>query len=592
MIRKLPFRATALAAVIAVALSACGSGSGGGSGSGPGFNLASQQELNPSTKTGGTLNLITGLSGFDNMDPGGTYLGVTWNLFRTFSRTMLAFPHKIGDKQLVGDLATGPGVVSNNGKTWTYTLRQGATFEDGSAITSKDVKWAIERSNWSDYLKGNGPTYFYNILTPPDLPQFAKFENLDVYKDGDAAFDKIIETPDDHTIVFNLPRPFGEFDYAMTLLQTAPVPYQRDLKDPEGYAKKPMSSGAYKITYYDPTKELKLVKNEAYNSQSDPEHLHPTTVDTIDLQIGVDATERDERLLDGQADVDLGSALNVANYARVLQDPALKSQTDDSPDGSLIYASINTEVIPNLDCRKAIEYGIDKSTVLNELGGQWGGSIANRMLPDDIPGPKPTSVMYPFNANAAHDSLAACKAKNPELFDANGQLDFKLAVQTNNPDQQNAATAIQASLKQVGINADIKLYPYGGFATQYCGNPAYALNHQLGMCISVWAADWPSGYGFLDQLVTEHGIGQNGGTNYSYLKDPKLLQIESQALSTNVLATQQQAWAQMDEVTMQDAAFVPLVQRNVLRFRSSRLTNVMINDAGEGAYDLSVLGVK
>jgi peptide/nickel transport system substrate-binding protein len=585
---KFPIRAGAVAGALALVLSACGSSSSGSASSaaGPGFDLAGKQVLNPSTKAGGTINLISSQS-FDSIDPGITYAAQTWNLFRTFARPMMAYEHTPGGNQIVGDLATGPGVQSNGGKTWTYTLRDNATFEDGTPITSGDVRWAIERANWSS-LVGNGPTYFHNILTPQNDP---RFDNLDIYKSGDAMFDNIIVTKDPKKITFNLPQAFGEFDYVMTLLQTAPVERSVDQKDSGGtYGKRPISTGAYKIASYDPGKELKLVRNDAYNQQSDPNHMHAALADTIDVQLGVDSSERDQRLLDGEADADLGSALTVANHAKVLQDPTLKSEADDAPDYSIAYASINTQLIPDVSCRQAIEYAVDKNTVLNQLGGQWGGTIATNLLTPGIPG----AVQFPsytYNPAQAKTLLAKCKANSPDLFDSSGALSFKIAAQTNAPDLQNAATAIQSSLQGAGIDTQVTLFPFGQYS-QYCGNQAYAKAHRLGMCLANWGPDWLTGYGMLDQLVTSNGISTTGSQNYAFLNDTTVNALEKDALSSVEPSTQQQDWVKIDHRVMDLAAVVPLMDRHVMRFRSSRLTNVMIDEAGSGGYDLSVLGVK
>ena len=592
VIPKISIRAGAIAAALALVLSACGSSSGGGSGAsamGPGYNLASSQVLNASDKAGGTMNLISSQT-FDSIDPGITYSAQTWNLFRMFARPMMAYEHTPGGNQIVGDLATGPGKESDNGKTWTYTLDPGATFEDGTAITSSDVRWAIERSNWST-LVGNGPTYFRNILTPASDPRFAQFANLDVYKDGDKAFDKIIDTSDPTKIVFHLPNSFGEFDYVMTLLQTAPVERGIDSKDAgDTYAKKPISTGAYKIQSYSPGKELKLVPNPAYNQQSDPNHMHVARAALVDVQLGVDSGERDQELLDGQADADLGSALNVADHAKVLQDNVLKSETDDAPDSSIAYSSINTQLIPDVDCRQAIEYAVNKNTVQNQLGGSWGGSIATNLLPPSIPG----AVQFPtytYDPGRARTLLAKCKSDSPQLFDSSGALSFKIAAQVNAPDLQNAATAIQSSLAGVGINTQVTLFPFGQYS-QYCGNQDYSRAHKLGMCLANWGPDWLTGYGMLDQLVTANGISATGSQNYAFLNDKTVNDLEQDALNSVEPSTQQQDWVKIDHRVMDLAAIVPLTQRNVMRFRSSSLTNVMINQAGSGGYDLSVLGVK
>jgi peptide/nickel transport system substrate-binding protein len=591
VISKLSIRAAALAVAAALVIGACGS-STTGSVQGPGFDRASSQILNPAGKGDGTVRIVTSSANLDSIDPGQTYSAPTWNLYRAFIRTVLAFKHEPGaaGAKLVGDLATGPGEVAKDGKTWTYTIRDGATFEDGKPITSQDIAWAIERSGWSQAVSG-GPTYFYTILTPPG----SKYEKWDVFKDGPLG-KEVIDYTDPHKLVFHLPKPFGEFDFLMTTPATAPVPYMVDAKDAAAaYSKKPVASGAYKIQTWDPGKELKLVRNDAYNAKSDPELLHVANAAALDLQLGVDPAERDQRLLDGQADIDFSSSLTVANHAKVLSDPALKSQIDDSVDGSLVYGSINFDVVPNLDCRQAIELGVNKDAVLNELGGPYGGTKATNLVPDAIPGHS-SFDLYTYDPDKAKAALAKCRAASPgdPNFDkSTGRYKFVLATQTNSPDLANAATAMQASLKGVGIDIEVQLYPFYAYSTQYCGNAPFAKYHHLGVCLGIWGADWPTGYGFLDQLITRHGILPNGGSsNWSNYTSPAVDQLEEQALATSDASAQQKLWAQIDHKAMEDAAVIPLIQRKVLRFRSAKLTNVMIDTASGGGYDLPMLGVK
>ncbi len=90
-----------------------------------------------------------------------------WNFARYYSRQLVttkAEPGKAG-AELTPDLATGLAKVSDGGKTYTYTLRDGITWEDGKPITSKDVKYGIERVWAQDVLSG-GPTYLKDVLDP------------------------------------------------------------------------------------------------------------------------------------------------------------------------------------------------------------------------------------------------------------------------------------------------------------------------------------------------------------------------------------------------------------------------------------------
>lgn len=92
------------------------------------------------------------------------------NFARLYARSLVTFKPAAGKEslQVVPDLATGLGKASADAKTWTYTLRKGVKFEDGTEITSKDVKYAIERSNFAPEALSNGPTYFKAYLEGGD----------------------------------------------------------------------------------------------------------------------------------------------------------------------------------------------------------------------------------------------------------------------------------------------------------------------------------------------------------------------------------------------------------------------------------------
>ena len=71
-----------------------------------------------------------------------------WNLTRLYTMPLMTYkscPGQCG-LQVVPDLATGPGVVTDNGLTWTYHIQPDVKFEDGTTVTSADVKYAVERT--------------------------------------------------------------------------------------------------------------------------------------------------------------------------------------------------------------------------------------------------------------------------------------------------------------------------------------------------------------------------------------------------------------------------------------------------------------
>ncbi|MGH3823494.1 MAG: ABC transporter substrate-binding protein, partial [Pseudonocardiaceae bacterium] len=115
---------------------------------------------NPSDAKGGTLRFANS-GDWDSLDPADTYYAYAWNFVRLYGRALVMFTSAPGRQgaTLVPDLAESLGRSSEDAKTWTYTLRPGVKFEDGTPVTSKDVKYAVERSLDKTTFP-NGPTYF------------------------------------------------------------------------------------------------------------------------------------------------------------------------------------------------------------------------------------------------------------------------------------------------------------------------------------------------------------------------------------------------------------------------------------------------
>ena len=112
-------------------------------------------------------------------------------------------------------------------------------FSDGTPITSADVKYAIERTNYSPDVLSNGPTYFKATLVDNPGKGYQG-----PYKDKTGNLKSIV-TPNATTIVFHLKKPFADFDYLTSNPQTAPVPKAKDTG--ADYVKHIVSSGSYRV---------------------------------------------------------------------------------------------------------------------------------------------------------------------------------------------------------------------------------------------------------------------------------------------------------------------------------------------------------
>src|SRR5580704_3621567 len=342
----------ALGAVAALALAACGGGSSG-SGSGgsttsstaAGFNAAITTVVNPSSHKGGTLSF--GLSSTpDSTDPGNTYYAFMWNLTRLYTMPLMTYkacPGKCG-LQVVPDLATGPGVVSDNGLTWTYHIQPDVKFEDGTTVTSADVKYAVERT-FDRSLFPLGPSY-YPLLLAPQKPAYPgpytdRSKNLMGLK--------AVQTPNPTTIVFHLARPFADFNYVAAIPQSAPVPPNKDTG--ANYQLHPISTGPYKFQSYQLNKTLTMVPNTFWKQSTDPNAKQLPS--KIVVNLNMNANDIDNRLMAGDLDVDAaGTSVQAAARAKILSSPALKASSDNPISGFLWFAYLDTKVAPlnNVAC--------------------------------------------------------------------------------------------------------------------------------------------------------------------------------------------------------------------------------------------------
>jgi peptide/nickel transport system substrate-binding protein len=123
------------------------------------YDAAVGKVFNPSNVKGGTLRMANA-GDWDSFDPADTYYSFSWDFVRLYGRSLVMFAPGPGPEgtKLVPDLAESLGTPSDGAKTWTYKLRKNVKFEHGTVVTSKDVKYAVERSLDKDTFP-NGTTY-------------------------------------------------------------------------------------------------------------------------------------------------------------------------------------------------------------------------------------------------------------------------------------------------------------------------------------------------------------------------------------------------------------------------------------------------
>ena len=537
-------------------LAACGGGGGGAtSGEESGGRSASYDGV----KDGGTLYVLTSQEGASTLDPQRVYTGAELGAWgSTFTRTLTTYKPVAGKEgtELVPDMATDLGTASDDLKTWSFTLRDGVTWEDGSEVTCADIAYGVSRTFAAEVTAGEGPMYALSYLDIPEGDSdFGSAYPGPWLADADqqALFDKAVAC-DGKTITFTLQVPVADFNYTVGLLAFAPVPKAQDTADQ--YGLKPFSNGPFKVESYEEGKEMVLVRNENWSQDSDP--VRKPKVDKIVWQFGLDEAVIDERMI-----ADAGDDKNAIVYGGILPenlqtvfgDDQFKDRRTDGFDGFVSYTMFNVEKVNCVEVRKAIWLALDREALRTAAGGPFTGEFAKSFVAPLLAADyAPAKLVEGLNEDGTPNVEAATammdKAKEacPDLHArATGE-----GLRFDHPDsatwQKNIAIWID-SLKAIGVNIiDNPIEPSKYYST---------INGDRGdMMRAGWAADWANASTVIPEL-----FGDGGGFNYhNNENDPAFAEfqegVDAAKAETN-RSKQSDEWKKLNQYVIDQVWSIP-----------------------------------
>jgi peptide/nickel transport system substrate-binding protein len=560
--------------VIVLAVS-CGGGAGGRVDVpvlSAGANAGVDGLRSPSDAAGGTLRVVA--PKVDSLDPQRSYLPGVWNLMRLYTRTLVTYSSQPGSTdQLVPDLATDLGTPSEDGLTWTFTLREGVRFESGRPITSRDLKYGIERSFASDVVVG-GPTYVVDLLDDPANPYAGPYQDEAADKLGLGA----VETPDDRTIVFRLRAPMPDLPFVLALPSSGPVPIEADTG--ADYGADPVSSGPYAISSVDAATGILLERNPQWDPATDD--VRTALPERVVVRTGLSGVERDQALLAGSADIDLsGTGVQPATTARLAADDdnPLRERVDDLTTGAVRMLALPTDVAPmdNPACRAAVAATVDRGAVQESLGGAVNAVRSSRLWPRALDGGQEDADPRP-DLRAARSALETCG--KPDGFST------VLAV-ADTPTSVVVAEEVAGQLAEVGIEVEVRPLDATTFYATDVGNPDAVAANGYGIVLATWTADFPTPASFLVPLVDGRSVRTVGNTNYARLSDAEInTQIDTARVSGDLAA-----WRKVAAAARDTGAYVPLSETRVQLVAGQRLRNGLVMQPYSG-YDLATAGVE
>jgi len=577
----------ALGIAAAIVISGCSSSASSTSGTSTpsssssgaaGYSAAFDKIVNPSTTTGGTLNLLTS-SDCDSWDPQRTYYGWCWNMQRLFTRSLIGYQALNGTKfVLAPDLATDMGTHNANFTQWTYTLKPGIKWSNGTPVTPMDIKYGVERLFATDVINGGPSSYFVSGIKAPK-------GYAGPYKSGD---DNVGITTTATTITFNLTGPNADFNYLMAMAASAPVPYK--VEGGPGfkgatYTKHPLSTGPFMIQSYTPNKSIVFVRNPNWSQATDTIR-HPL-VNEVVLTVDTDPVDIDKKLQAGTADANASAGVQAEFQALILTNPTLKANADDPVAAADRYAAIIPSVIPNVHCRQAIFYAWDKAGFIRAYGGAIAGVPAGGMAPPGISGYTASFNPYPSGAGNTGDDVKA-KAELAACGQPNG-FSTKIAYGTPSGHAAAAFAVEQAALAKVGIQVTAAPNDSSSYYSTWIGSPQNLKNQGIGIAFAGWGADFPTGVGFFQSITNGNSILPVGNSNYASLNDPTVNAVLDKAPAGQATEAD---WESLNSAIAQSATYLPILYEKDLYYRNPHMTNVTCDNAlAFGIYDFVNVGV-
>jgi peptide/nickel transport system substrate-binding protein len=507
-------------------------------------------------KTGGTFRVDVN-SDTDYIDPALAYYVVSWQWEFETCVKLLNYPEqgaKKGGSNLIPEAAAAMPVVSNNGRTYTFTVRKGYKFSPPSnqAVTAGTYAFVFKR-------------LLAHTMNSPSASFFADLiQGAQAYNDGTASSISGISVKG-NKITFRLLRQSPDFLARMAMPFTCAVPTNTPF-DPNGVQNTIAGAGPYYLKQWVPNRSFVLVKNPNWKGSVNPQDPKAQNWSQIVYTVGKDYNAIKLEVQSGQSDWG-GDGMPPTAYADLWNQygpnsklgKAGKQQFFVNSILDLRYEAMNTSrpLFAHANLRRALNFAIDRKTI-QQQNGSYAGKLTDQILPPAMPGYSPVNT-YP---TATGPNIAQAQ----KLAGSTGQGQTAVIYTCNSGACPNRASVLAANLATIGIKADIQQFKR---STQFVkeGNKGEPYD----IADEHWGADYADPFDFVNVLLDGNTIKPANNDNFAYFNDPSWnAQMEQAAnLSGNARWS---AYAKLDaKLTSGPAPWASYSNGNERDFFSARI---------------------
>lgn len=393
--------------------------------------------------------------------------------------------------------------ISEDGLEYTFKIRQGVKFHDGSELTIDDVKYTFDRlmgTNGGEKMKNN----FDNVVSA--------------------------EAVDASTFKFTLAEPNSNFLYSLTALTSAIIPASNDGKHNEN----PIGTGPFAFEKYAPGMNLIVKKNENYWREGLPYLDKVTFVFQSDDQAAIMS------LLANEVDV------TAVPWQRVNEVTDSYNTSHQNNNSSLVVTFNETKApFDNAKVRQAIAMAINKDDIIDSVFSGYAVKLGSNMSPAMGDFHDPSLVdMYPFDVEKAKALLA--EAGYEDGFSTT------ITVSSHNGIYSNIAQIVVENLKAIGIDVEIEVVEWGIWLERVYFGRDYEMT-------AIDLTGRPSAYEVLNDYVST-----NDAENFFLFKNAEFDQVMEDVLQEIDPDKQIQYYREAQKILAEQAAAVYIADYQII----------------------------
>jgi ABC-type transport system substrate-binding protein len=433
--------------------------------------------------------------------------------------------------------------ISDDNLVFTFHLREGVKFHDGTDFNADAVKFSFDRQYVEDHPYNDlGPWQYWG------------------YMDMSSIVDRI-EVVDDYTVKFYLQRVEAPFlanlamDFAAIVSPTAVEEYGAEFKN------NPVGTGPFQFVSWTKDDNIVLDANKDYWGEG-------PYIDRLILRVIPDATARFLALQNGEVDViDFPAAddlelMEEDSNIELIQQPGL----------NVGYLAMNTDKEPfdNKLVRQAMNYAVDRQSIIDAVYGS-AGQVAKNPLPPTMWGYNDEIEPYPYDPERARELLA--EAGYPDGFTTD--MWAMPVARPYNPNARRIAEIIQQNFADVGVESEIVSYDWGTYLDR-----VDAGDHMTGML--GWTGDNGDPDNFLFVLLSIPAA--NAGGNIAFWRNEEFNDLIVEAKQTFDQERRTELYEEAQVIFHEEAPWVPLAHSVVTVPVRDNVRNFVIYPTGKRVF--------